>query len=38
QWHLRIPEYSAAPDQQIVVHAGGAMGIDRLELVWPVPA
>jgi cytochrome P450 len=38
QWHLRLPEYSAAPDQQIVVHAGGAMGIDRLELVWPVPA
>jgi cytochrome P450 len=38
QWHLRVPEYSPAPDQRIVVHAGGAMGIDRLELVWPVPA
>ncbi len=33
-WHRRIPEYALAPDQTVTVHAGGAMGIDRLELVW----
>ncbi|HEY1970855.1 MAG TPA: cytochrome P450 [Pseudonocardia sp.] len=33
-WHDRIPEYQLAENQTITVHAGGAMGIDRLELVW----
>lgn len=33
-WHRRIPEYTVAPGQSITVHAGGAMGIDALELVW----
>lgn len=35
EWHQRIPHYSIAEGQDITVHAGGAMGIDRLELVWP---
>ncbi len=33
-WHRRIPDYAVAPGQTITLHAGGAMGIDRLELVW----
>jgi cytochrome P450 len=33
-WHRRIPDYTVAPGQVVTVHAGGAMGIDRLELVW----
>jgi len=37
EWHRRIPDYAVAPGQPITVHAGGAMGIDRLELVWAVP-
>ena len=35
QWHRRIPEYALRPGQAITLHIGGAMGIDRLELVWP---
>ncbi|HEX4253234.1 MAG TPA: cytochrome P450 [Pseudonocardia sp.] len=38
EWHRRIPEYAVAPGQQVTVHAGGAMGLDRLELVWTPPA
>lgn len=34
-WHADIPDYAPRPDAPIVQHAGGAMGIDRLELVWP---
>lgn len=34
-WHDRIPNYAPRPGVPIPVHAGGAMGIERLELVWP---
>jgi cytochrome P450 len=38
EWHRRIPEYAVAPGSPVTVHAGGAMGLDRLELVWTPPA
>jgi len=38
EWHHRIPDYAVAPDRPVTVHAGGAMGLDRLELVWTPPA
>jgi cytochrome P450 len=34
QWHARIPDYTVAEGEPITVHAGGAMGLDRLPLVW----
>jgi cytochrome P450 len=34
QWHARIPDYEIAPDAELTIHAGGAMGLDRLPLVW----
>ncbi|GAA5153411.1 cytochrome P450 [Pseudonocardia eucalypti] len=34
EWHRRIPDYAVPDGQEVTVHAGGAMGIDRLELVW----
>jgi cytochrome P450 len=34
QWHARIPDYDIAPDAELTIHAGGAMGLDRLPLVW----
>ncbi|MFC4948278.1 cytochrome P450 [Pseudonocardia sp. GCM10023141] len=33
-WHRHIPSYAVADGHPITVHAGGAMGIDALELVW----
>lgn len=33
-WHARIPNYEIAPGGCITVHAGGAMGLDQLPLVW----
>jgi cytochrome P450 len=35
QWHARIPEYALDPTAELTIHAGGAMGLDRLPLVWP---
>jgi cytochrome P450 len=34
QWHARIPDYAIAEGAELSIHAGGAMGIDRLPLVW----
>jgi cytochrome P450 len=34
QWHARISDYEIAPDAELTIHAGGAMGLDRLPLVW----
>ena len=34
QWHARIPDYAIAEGAELTIHAGGAMGIDRLPLVW----
>lgn len=33
-WHAAIPDYDVAPGETITLHAGGAMGLDRLPLVW----
>jgi len=38
EWHRRIPDYAVAPGSPVTVHAGGAMGLDRLELVWTPPS
>jgi len=35
EFHLRIPDYSIPAGEQIAMHGGGAMGIDRLPLTWP---
>jgi cytochrome P450 len=35
EFHLRIPDYSIPSGEQIAMHGGGAMGIDRLPLEWP---
>jgi cytochrome P450 len=34
EFHLRIPDYSIPAGEQIAMHGGGAMGIDRLPLEW----
>jgi cytochrome P450 len=34
EFHLRIPTYSIPAGEQISMHGGGAMGIDRLPLEW----
>ena len=35
EFHARIPEYSIRPGAVITMHGGGAMGMDRLPIVWP---
>jgi cytochrome P450 len=36
QWHARIPDYRIDEREPVSIHAGGAMGLDRLSLVWEV--
>jgi cytochrome P450 len=36
EFHKRVPDYSLVEGQQIRMHGGGAMGMDRLMLTWPV--
>lgn len=35
EFHLRIPDYEAVRVDEIRMHGGGAMGMDRLLLRWP---
>lgn len=37
EFHERIPEYDVARPERIRMHGGGSMGMDRLDLRWPVP-
>jgi cytochrome P450 len=37
QWHARIPDYRIDESEPLSIHAGGAMGLDRLPLRWDTP-
>ncbi len=36
EWLTRIPEFSIRPGSEVVNEAGLVLGIQRLELIWPV--
>jgi cytochrome P450 len=38
EFHRRIPSYHAVRTDEIRMHGGGAIGMDRLSLRWPVDA
>jgi cytochrome P450 len=35
EFHRRAPHYEVVRANEIRMHGGGAMGIDRLDLLWP---
>jgi len=36
EWHLRVPDYVVVGPEGIRMHGGGAIGMNRLNLRWPI--